>query len=99
MEKENEILNIVNDTEKREKLKKIINDGIKIYREIEDIKLSLKDIIDDSAKSLKIKKSLLSKVIKAGYKKTIAIDYFENEKFKIELIETLLDMAQGKRKE
>lgn len=99
MKKENEILNIVNDTEKREKLKKIINDGIKIYREIEDIKLSLKDFIDDSAKSLKIKKSLLSKVIKAGYKKTTAIDYFENEKFKIELIETLLDMAQGKRKE
>lgn len=99
METENEILNIINDSEKREKLRKTINDGIKIYREIEDIKASLKDFLDDSAKSLEIKKSLLSKVIRAGYKKMTTIDYFENEKFKIDLIETLLDMAQGKNKE
>lgn len=55
-------------SEQRNKLISIINDGIEIEREIEDLKGGLNDTIKSVAEELEIKPSILKKAIKTAQK-------------------------------
>lgn len=55
-------------SEQRNKLISLINDGIDVEKEIEDLSGGLKDTIDAIAKELEIKPSILKKAIKTARK-------------------------------
>lgn len=54
------------------KIKHLINEGVKITQEIDDLKGSLKDTVKAVAEELDIKASVLNRAIRAAYKHDIA---------------------------
>lgn len=56
--------------EEKAKLKRIIEEGSTVIREIEDLQLSLKDTVKAVAEELEIKPSWINKAIKIAHKDT-----------------------------
>lgn len=54
--------------EEKEKLKKLIEEGVKILAEINDLKTGLADTVKTFANDLDIKAAVINKAIKAAYK-------------------------------
>ncbi|MCS7316741.1 MAG: hypothetical protein NZZ41_00260 [Candidatus Dojkabacteria bacterium] len=94
----NTIIEILNEEEKKNRLKRALNHGIEILEQIDTLKESLKDMLNEESMMLDIRKSELQKLLKAGYNKRKIIDYFENEKNKIDILETVLDILQNREK-
>lgn len=63
-------LETLNDEGKR-KLKQIIDEGIRIYQEIDDLKIGLKDTVKNISEELSIKPKVLNAAIRAAYKDTL----------------------------
>lgn len=73
------------------KVKNVIDQGIKILQEIDDLRGGLKDTVKAIAEELDIKPALLNKAIKAAYKSNI-----EETKEIISDVEELLEVT-GRR--
>lgn len=58
-------------TEEKAKLKNIVDEGVKILQEIQDLKEGLSDTVKAVAEELDIKPSLLNKSIRAAHKRDI----------------------------
>lgn len=52
--------------EEKAKLEKLIQEGVQVLQEVEDLKGGLKDAVDATAKELDIKPSLINKAIKVA---------------------------------
>jgi len=61
-------------SEEKTKLKNVIDQGMKVLQEIEDLNGGLKDTVKAVADELSIKPALLSRALKAAYKASIATD-------------------------
>lgn len=55
-------------TDEQEKLKRLINEGVTVLQEVEDLQASLKDTVKAIAEELDIKPSLVNKAIKVAFK-------------------------------
>jgi len=54
--------------EQKRKLEQVVNEGISIYQEIEDLNAGLSDTIKAVAEELEIKPSILKKAVKVAQK-------------------------------
>lgn len=59
-------------SEDKAKLKHVVNEGIKVTQELEDLKGSLSDTVKAVAEELGIKPSAINKAIRAAHKANIA---------------------------
>jgi hypothetical protein len=57
--------------EEKLKLTTVINEGIKILQDIDDLKEGLKDTVKNLAEEMDIKPALINKAIKAAYKRNL----------------------------
>lgn len=55
-------------TEEKNKLERLVNEGVQIFHEIESLQEGLKDTVKAVAEELDIKPSLINKAIKVAYK-------------------------------
>lgn len=56
------------------KLKRVIDEGLKITQEIDDLKGGFKDVVKAVAEELQLKPAAINKAIKAAYKATLEAD-------------------------
>ena len=59
-------------SEDKAKLKHVVNEGIKVTQEVEDLKGALSDTVKAVAEELGIKPSAINKAIRAAHKANIA---------------------------
>jgi len=59
-------------SEDKAKLKHVVNEGIKVTQEVEDLKGALNDTVKAVAEELGIKPSAINKAIRAAFKANIA---------------------------
>ena len=55
-------------TEEKQKLERLVNEGVTVLQEIEDLQAGLKDTVKAVAEELNIKPSLINKAIKVAQK-------------------------------
>jgi len=55
-------------SEEKQKLERLVNEGVTVLREIEDLQAGLKDTVKAVAEELNIKPSLINKAIKVAQK-------------------------------
>ena len=60
--------------EDTKKLKRIIDEGLKITQEIEDLKGGFKDTVKAVAEELDLKPAVINRAIKVAYKATLEAD-------------------------
>lgn len=60
--------------EDTKKLKRVIDEGLKITQEIDDLKGGFKDVVKAVAEELQLKPAAINKAIKAAYKATLEAD-------------------------
>ena len=77
--------------EQKTKLTQIINEGIQVKQEIEDLNAGLNDTVKAIAEEMDIKASILKKAIAVAHKAT-----FNDEFEKFDALETILDVV-GKK--
>ena len=73
------------------KLKSVINDGVQIKREVEDLNGWLKDTVSAIAEELEIKPAVLNKAITKAFKGD-----FERDQTDLEAVEEILDVTGNK---
>jgi len=73
------------------KLKSVINDGVQIKREVEDLNGGLKDTVQAIAEELEIKPAVLNKAITKAFKGD-----FERDQTDLEAVEEILDVTGNK---
>jgi|TARA_B110000444_G_C18691868_1_gene524675 hypothetical protein len=73
------------------KLKSVINDGVQIKREVEDLNGGLKDTVSAIAEELEIKPAVLNKAITKAFKGD-----FERDQTDLEAVEEILDVTGNK---
>jgi ABC-type iron transport system FetAB ATPase subunit len=73
------------------KLKSLINDGVQIKREVEDLNGGLKDTVSAIAEELEIKPAVLNKAITKAFKGD-----FERDQTDLEAVEEILDVTGNK---
>ena len=73
------------------KLKSVINDGVQIKREVEDLNGGLKDTVSAIAEELEIKPAVLNKAITKAFKGD-----FERDQTDLEAVEEVLDVTGNK---
>ena len=56
------------------KLKRVIDEGLKITQEIDDLKGGFKDVVKAVAEELQLKPAAINKAIKAAYKASLEAD-------------------------
>lgn len=78
--------------EQKLKLKQIVNEGVAIMQEIEDINEGLNDTIKSIAEEMEIKPAVLKKAIKTAQKGT-----FQNQFDDFDTLETILDVVGRKQ--
>lgn len=59
-------------SEDKSKLKHVVNEGLKVTQEVEDLKGALNDTVKAVAEELGIKPSAINKAIRAAFKANIA---------------------------
>lgn len=74
------------------KLKETITSGVKIHREMEDLKYGLTELVKAVAETLEIKPKLINAAIRASYKENIA-----DKKADLDDLEELLHIINGKK--
>lgn len=72
----------------REKLKKVIDEGIKIMQETKDLRESLRDTVKAIAEDLGVEPKHINKAIRVAFKSSI-----NSEKEDIDNIETILQIT------
>ena len=77
--------------EEKAKLERLVNEGVTVLQEVEDLRTGLNDTVKAIAQELDIKPTLLSKAIKIAHKRT-----FQEELHDFEELEAILD-AVGKK--
>jgi len=60
--------------EDTKKLKRVIDEGLKITQEIDDLKGGFKDVVKAVADELQLKPASINKAIKAAYKASLEAD-------------------------
>lgn len=73
------------------KLKSVIQDGVQIKREVEDLNGGLKDTVSAIAEELEIKPAVLNKAITKAFKGD-----FERDQSDLEAVEEILDVTGNK---
>jgi hypothetical protein len=73
------------------KLKSVINDGVQIKREVEDLNGGLKDTVSAIAEELEIKPAVLNKAITKAFKGD-----FERDQTDLEAVEEILNVTGNK---
>ena len=73
------------------KLKSVIQDGVQIKREVEDLNGGLKDTVSAIAEELEIKPAVLNKAITKAFKGD-----FERDQSELEAVEEILDVTGNK---
>lgn len=66
-------------SEQKAKLTQIINEGITIMQEVEDLNAGLSDTIKSIAEELEIKPTILKKAIRIAYKSKLGDENADNE--------------------
>lgn len=57
--------------EEKTKLTHVINEGIKVMQDLQDLRESLKDTVTSVAEELDLKPALINKAIKTAYKRNL----------------------------
>ena len=73
------------------KLKSVIQDGVQIKREVEELNGGLKDTVSAIAEELEIKPAVLNKAITKAFKGD-----FERDQSDLEAVEEILDVTGNK---
>ena len=72
--------------EEKAKLERLVNEGVTVLQEIEDLNTGLKDTVKAVAEELEIKPAVLKKAVRLAHKAE-----FGKEKQDHELLETILE--------
>lgn len=83
-----EILNSINNPEKREAIVKAINEGVQIRWQIEESKQSIKDIASHLKDEYEIPTAEVTKVIETIFKANL-----DEQKAKLEALEAVVDVV------
>lgn len=83
-----EILNSINNPEKREAIVKAINEGVQIRWQIEESKQSIKDIANHLKEEYEIPTAEVTKVIETIFKANL-----DEQKAKLEALEAVVDVV------
>ena len=72
--------------DEKAKLERLVNEGVTVYQEVEDLTAGLKDTVKAVAEELDIKPTVLNKAIKIAYKNSLS-----EERDAFDDIEMILD--------
>lgn len=61
-------------TEDTKKLKRVIDEGLKITQEVDDLKAGFKDVVKAVAEELQLNPAAINKAIRAAYKASLEAD-------------------------
>ena len=75
-------------SEDKAKLKHVVEEGLKVTQEVEDLKGALRDTVNAVAEELGIKPAAINKAIRAAFKSNIA-----DERDTLDNVEEILNVA------
>lgn len=83
-------------TADKAKLEHLINDGVQVLSDINNMKEGLKESVEAISEELEIKKNILNKAIKIAFKNSQNKDEITNSREELDEVEEVL-LAAGKK--